>query len=448
MYAGATADGWMDEASKLEWYMKARAAPGCPFADVSRRTIDQRDQHYSNDSIAQSQMQEQDNNIGLGTPGHHTAALQHMDQRGGPIQHANRILRPLLRREQRAKGEITIPRMMRLIEIAVAASHTPKIFSYAARRVGWHEDETGKLCYDPMATCDKSVLTTPVAPSLGAAAQVGSIGFSPAAAGPPGLVATAATPAAAHASPAAVTTLAIPAAPGVHRSSVEFLSTHTSAGKLAADTLSNLFTSAVGGSDESEGEDAEAQEGGGGGGGGRKGKGGGRKCQKGAIISRAERRAGKEEVAEQKKVKAQKAKDGVCEKFERVRGVLREYAALTSKYPFLAREHTLDEIRSAKPKITVPMLKMYIEVRSTEKQPSQMSEKVAVEKVASWLNKPVHLQEGSIPEGYEEWKEREHERLQLAAAPGAAPGAAPLAITMAPAAAAAPAAATAAAGPS
>eukprot|EP00966_Prymnesium_polylepis_P167402 3870141-Prymnesium_polylepis.1 len=205
MYAGATSDGWMDEASKLGWYKKARTAPGCPFADVSRRTIDQRDQHYSNDSIAQSQLQEHDNNVGLGTPGHHTAALQHMDQRGGPIQHANRILRPLMRREQRAKGEITIPRMMRLIEIAVAASHTPKIFSRSSptRRVGWHEDETGKLCYDPMATCDKSVLTTPVAPSLGAAAQVGSIGFSPAAAGSSGLVPTAAVTAAAAAAAAA-----------------------------------------------------------------------------------------------------------------------------------------------------------------------------------------------------------------------------------------------------
>eukprot|EP00966_Prymnesium_polylepis_P251151 5806878-Prymnesium_polylepis.1 len=63
MYAGATADGWMDEAQKLEWYKKARTAAGCPFGNVSRRTIDQRDQHYSNDSVAQSEQQERDNNI-------------------------------------------------------------------------------------------------------------------------------------------------------------------------------------------------------------------------------------------------------------------------------------------------------------------------------------------------------------------------------------------------
>eukprot|EP00966_Prymnesium_polylepis_P226092 5229876-Prymnesium_polylepis.1 len=94
-----------------------------------------------------------------------------------------------------------------------------------------------------------------------------------------------------------VTTLAHPALPGAHRSSVDFLSTHTSAGKLADDAVANLFTSAVGESDESdEGEGAEAQDGAG----KRKKKGGGRKCQKGALTSRAERRAGKEVIAEQK----------------------------------------------------------------------------------------------------------------------------------------------------
>ena len=174
MLGYTTHDGWMDEAAKLKWYEAAREFPFSPFGDVNRRFIDQRDQHYSNDSIEQSLAQERDNNVGLGTPGHHTAALQHMDQRGGPIQHCIRILKPLMRREQRANGQVTIPRMFRLIEIAVAASHTPNIFSYAARRVGWHEDASGKLAYDPMKTCDKSVLTAyiPPAPDAGTIAQM------------------------------------------------------------------------------------------------------------------------------------------------------------------------------------------------------------------------------------------------------------------------------------
>ena len=159
MLAGTTHDGWMDEASKLLWYEFTRAYPYSPFGNTGRRIIDQRDQHFSNETVKQSLMQEQDNNVGVGTPGHHTAALQHMDQRGGPIQHANAFLRPLVRREQRSKGTIDESGMMRIIEIAVAASHTPKIFSYASRRVGWGEDASGKLCYDPMKTCDSSCST-------------------------------------------------------------------------------------------------------------------------------------------------------------------------------------------------------------------------------------------------------------------------------------------------
>ena len=153
-----TLDGWMNAFAKFEWYKAARAMPGSPLGNKSRRIIHQVDQHYSNETIELSLALEDDENIGLNTPGHHTAALQHGDQRGGPIQHANRILTLLARREQRG-GKLSKPRLMRLIEIAVAASHTPTIFSRAARRVGWAEDDSGKLIYDPMATCDKTVLT-------------------------------------------------------------------------------------------------------------------------------------------------------------------------------------------------------------------------------------------------------------------------------------------------
>jgi hypothetical protein len=123
---------------------QARRAELSPLGDPDRSTIFQVDQHYSNETIELSVALEEDGNIGLNTPGHHTAALQHMDQRGGPIQHANRILRALCRREQRG-GRLSKARLMRLIEVAVAASHLPNIFGRAACQVGWAEDDSGKV---------------------------------------------------------------------------------------------------------------------------------------------------------------------------------------------------------------------------------------------------------------------------------------------------------------
>ena len=72
-----------------------------------------------------------------------------------------------------------------------------------------------------------------------------------------------------------------------------------------------------------------------------------------------------------------------------------------------------------------------VEVRTKVKPKSQLSEKDAVAQVTEHLNGPIDLREGNIPEGYHAWKEKEHERLLLAAAPAAAP----LALTAAPAAA-------------
>ena len=88
------------------------------------------------------------------------------------------------------------------------------------KRVGWHEDETGKLCYDPMATCDKSVLTAYVpplneralpTPAPGTAATNGSTSLS-----------------------AVDTKLALP---GGFRKTNEFLAEHSSASALAAATV-------------------------------------------------------------------------------------------------------------------------------------------------------------------------------------------------------------------
>ena len=75
MMCMTTPDGWMDEKSKLAWYKAARKARCSPLADRERRVLHQVDQHYSNETIELSALLEEDNNIGLNTPGHHTAAL-------------------------------------------------------------------------------------------------------------------------------------------------------------------------------------------------------------------------------------------------------------------------------------------------------------------------------------------------------------------------------------
>ena len=98
MMCTTTPDGWMNEDTKFNLYKMARTAHLSPLGDPERKIVHQVDQHYSNESLEISYALERDGNIGLNTPGHHTAALQHADQRGGPIQHANRILVKLVRR--------------------------------------------------------------------------------------------------------------------------------------------------------------------------------------------------------------------------------------------------------------------------------------------------------------------------------------------------------------
>ena len=382
----------------MEWYKKSKTFPFSPFGDDNRRMIDQRDQHYSNESIEQSLAQEADGNIGLGTPGHHTAALQHMDQRGGPIQHANRYARALIRRENRARGEIPIPAMLRIIEIAVAASHTPKIFSYAARRVGWCEDANGKLAYDPMASCDKSVLTAYIPPALPDANEAGTSGEA-----------------------AAQQTAPITLAPGAYRKASEFLRKHSSAGQLAALTVKEIFTSVVSDSEDESGEEGEVA------GPRRRKKGGGRKHAKGVIISRADFRQGKAEIVQKKEDKKHKASSDECKEYDRVQGVLGAWAALALKCPLLAMEHTAEQAVEALQ--TVACMKIYIEVKSKEKPKSQLKKEEVIEVVKALAAKPIALREGNVPDGYREWKEKEHVRLQL----GAAPAAAPLALALAPA---------------
>ena len=144
------------------------------------------------------------------------------------------------------------------------------------------------------------------------------------------------------------------------------------------------------------------------------------------IISRAEHRQGKEDIAQKKMMKEKKASEDECKEYDRVQGVLRAWDALASKAPILLAEHTPDAAVAALQ--TVANIKVYLEMKTKEKPKSQLKKEEAIEGVKAAASKPIALREGNVPDGYAEWKEKEHERLQL----GAAPNAAPLALTLAP----------------
>ena len=89
------------------------------------------------------------------------------------------------------------------------------------------------------------------------------------------------------------------------------------------------------------------------------------------------------------------------------------WAALTTKFPLLAMEHTAEQALDTL--VTVACMKIYIEVKSKDKPKSQMKKEEAIEAVRGVAGKQVALREGNVPDGYREWKEKEHVRLQLCA---------------------------------
>ena len=92
MLCTTTHDGWMDDKSKLAWLNVCIEDDTNPYGE--RPQLSNFDGHWSNETIEYSVRMEEAKVTGLETPGHHTAALQQMDQRGGPIQHANRVAVP------------------------------------------------------------------------------------------------------------------------------------------------------------------------------------------------------------------------------------------------------------------------------------------------------------------------------------------------------------------
>ena len=353
MMCATTHDGWMDEDTKLRWYKAARAAQGSPLGDLLRRIIFQVDQHYSNETIELSVALEEDGNIGFNTPGHHTAALQHGDQRGGPIQHANRILRKLTRREQ-CGGKLSKPRLMRLIEIAVAASHTPKIFSRAARRVGWAEDDAGNLVYKPMDSCDKSVLTgwrSEESAAAGAASAAATAGG-----------ATATTGAAAS------------ARRGTYPGTDAYMGRDDATSRASAQTLREIFRSYVPDSDD---EDRES---------------GLRRCEPGKVTTKADWREAKKAKKAAKEAAAKKKLEATYKEYERVRGVIESAAML----PEVTDASKLKDL-------TVQHLVLFIEMRSTKKPISGKNKAFYIELASSVFGQAHRLALGSVPEGFAAW---------------------------------------------
>jgi len=82
MWLAISDDGWINEQIKARWYTMmcdTEISPFSPFADKGVRKVMQSDQHYSNLTLEQVEMQLHTNAAAVFTPGHHTAVLQQAD---------------------------------------------------------------------------------------------------------------------------------------------------------------------------------------------------------------------------------------------------------------------------------------------------------------------------------------------------------------------------------
>ena len=144
-----TESGFIDTLLKLAWYRHCKSQESCPWSRVP--VMQQTDNHASNEGIGLSIETENDGVSLVGTPGHSTHATQQCDQRGGPIQHAKRILRALLRHMYRVFGKLSRARICQAVELAIVLAFTPAVCSRATEYVGWGEDSDGKLIYEPLS---------------------------------------------------------------------------------------------------------------------------------------------------------------------------------------------------------------------------------------------------------------------------------------------------------
>ena len=253
-------------------------------------------------------------------------------------------MRGLCHREHRG-GKLSKARFLRLIEIAVAASHCPKIFSHAMRKVGWAEDDDGKLVYNPLATCDKSALTAYRSAASAAA------GAASAAVGVP------------------------PRRSGTYDSTDAFMGRGGPVAELAQSTLRELLCSAV---DDTDDEDDYGEP--------------KRRCAPGQVTTNETWRASKRAKAAAKEAKAEKMRVNVFNEYDRVRSVL----ATEKELPVIANANDLS-------KLTMPKLMVYIEVRTCKKLATNKPKAFYLTQANEVIGNPIRLAAGSVPEGYPEW---------------------------------------------
>jgi hypothetical protein len=291
--------------------------------------------------------------------------------RGGPIQHANRFLIKLCRREQRG-GQLSKPRLMRIVEIAVAASHTPKIFSRAARRVGWAEDDSGKLVYDPMASCDKTVLT---GYRSAASAAAGAASAAATAASADGAADSDVAASPATASPAAATS-AQPRRRGTFANVDAYMGRDDTTSRAAQETLRDLFRSYVPESEDEEDGDSSRL----------------RRCEPGKITTREDHREAKASKKAAKEAVVVKKREATYKEYERVRGVIASAAQLSE----------VSDASKLK-NLTMPCLLLFIEMRTCKKPVGGKNKAHYVDEASAVFGQECRLALGSMPEGFSAW---------------------------------------------
>ena len=136
----------------------------------------------------------------------------------------------------------------------------------------------------------------------------------------------------------------------------------------------------------------------------------GRRCNPGAVISKQNWRDHKEEVVKKKVEKEEKKKTTEFEEYERVCEVVAEWEKI--------KEVALADM-------TIPQLKVYIEMRTTKKVKGSLN-KAPLKDMAEKESGEVRLKEPNVPEGYALWKQQQVQAAQAAAAaPPPAPAATP-----------------------
>ena len=150
LMVATTESGYINTELKYQWYKACKKLEHCPFG--KHPTIPNADSHVSNESIEMSaEMELEDKAFLIAPPGHSTHCTQQLDQTGGPIQHNKRITGDLVCNMYRVRGKLSKARIAQVVELATVLSFTPMNCSWATEHVGWGEDCDGLLIYEPLS---------------------------------------------------------------------------------------------------------------------------------------------------------------------------------------------------------------------------------------------------------------------------------------------------------